>query len=346
MSDSEGKIVTLPNVQQIDAEAAAWLTVLGREHVTEEDRAELKRWLRQSERHRAAFEALGALWDDLEILKDLDDIGAAMSRVPEARVPFLRRRGFLATAACFAVAIVGASAFYVYGARSTVQTATFATGVGEQRTVELSDGSQLQLNTDTGIRVLYSRSERTVRLDRGEAHFDVAKSKRRPFRVSAGSSVVTAVGTAFTVRRRSDDFAEVTVEEGTVALTSAAGSGTISDKTADPSPLARLTAGQSVVFDEHVETIRQLPEAEIRRKLAWRQGVLVFSGEPLVEVIAEISRYTDIKIEITDPAVRDKPVAGYFPVSKIDGLFQSLELNFGIHVERVDATHVRLSSSS
>jgi transmembrane sensor len=110
--------------------------------------------------------------------------------------------------------------------------------------------------------------------------------------------------------------------------------------------LARLTAGQTAIVDQHVETIHQLAEAEIKRKLAWREGVLVYSGEPLSEVIAEVSRYTDIHIEIADPALAERPVAGYFPVSRIEGLFQSLELNFGIHVEHVDSTHVRLSASS
>jgi transmembrane sensor len=348
MSDSEAKVVTLPNVQQIEAEAAAWMTVLGRDCIGDEDRAEFKRWLRQSERHRATFEALGALWDDLEVLKELDDIGEAMSRTSMQRVPLVRKRGLIAAAASLAMAIVAAGALYIYDAHSLVQTAAFATGIGEQRTVELTDGSTIQLNTNTRVQVLYSRSERLVQLERGEAHFDVAKNKRRPFSVSAGNRLVKAVGTAFTVRRRDNDVVEVTVEEGTVALASLSTTGALiaQERIADRSPLAQLTSGQSVVFDDRVETIRQLPEPEIRRKLAWRQGALVYSGEPLAEVVAEISRYTDITIEIADPALAAKPVAGYFPVSKIEGLFQSLEINFGIHVDRVDATHVRLSSSS
>lgn len=347
MSDLDGKVVTLPSVQQIESEAAAWLTVLGREHVSEEDRAEFTRWLRQSERHRTTFDGLRALWDDLGVLQELNDIGEAMSRAPVPKVPLLRRRGFIAAAASVILAIGIAGAFYVHDARRLVQTATFATAVGEQRSIELADGSSIQLNTSTAVQVLFSRSKRVVQLTRGEARFVVAKDRRRPFSVNAGRNEVTAVGTVFTVRRRDEGAVEVTVEEGTVALDSlpAPGSVTAGGDNASPSQAPKLTAGQSTVFAERVETIRQLTEPELNRKLAWRQGVLVYSGEPLSEVIAEISRYTDIKIEITDPALASKPVAGYFPVTKIDGLLQSLELNFGIHVERVDARHVRLSSS-
>ncbi len=347
MSDVEGKVVSLPSAQQIETEAASWLVVLGREQVSVEDRAEFQRWLRQSERHRAAFESLKSLWGEMEILKELEDIGEAMVQAPVPHTPLLRRRGFLAAAASVLMVITAGGLFYANQWRGLEQTAMFDTAVGEQRTVELADGSTVELNTDTSMSVAFSRGERAVELMRGEAHFAVAKDKRRPFVVTAGSKVVRAVGTAFTVRRRSGDLVEITVEEGTVALASVQPPTMPEENetSIDTAPLAQLTAGQSVVLKERVETVQQLPKAELDRKLAWRKGVLVYSGESLEEVIAEVSRYTDIKIEIADPALAGKPVAGYFPVSRIDGLFQALELNFGIRVERLDATHVRLSSA-
>lgn len=345
MSDVEGKVVTLPSAQQIESEAASWLVVLGREQVSAEDRMEFKRWLRQSERHRTAFESLSAMWGEMEILKELEDIGEAMIQAPVSRTPLIQTRGFLAAAASVLMVIAAGGAFYANYLRGLNQVALFETGVGEQRIVELSDGSSVELNTDTSVQIAFTRGERAVKLARGEAHFAVAKDKRRPFAVTAGSTVVAAVGTAFTVRRREGDLVEVTVEEGTVALASSQPPAVTKETSPDSAPLAHLTAGQSVMLKESVETVQQLPKAELDRKLAWRKGVLVYSGEPLQEVIAEISRYTDIEIEIADPALAAKPVAGYFPVSRIDGLFQALQLNFGIHVERVDATHVRLSSA-
>jgi transmembrane sensor len=345
-SESDDKVVPLPSAQQVEVEAAAWLTVLGREHVSTEERAEFKRWLRHSERHRAAFEALSALWDDLEILQDLEDIGAAMTSAPAPSRSWPRRRVIVA-AASFAMAVIASGSFYVAHLRGLEQSGAFTTAIGEQRSVELSDGSVIQLNTDTRIDVSFSRSERFVRLVRGEAYFDVAKDADRPFSVVAGSRMVRAVGTAFTVRRRDDSAIEVTVEEGTVALASAPEReepGGPREESVDRTMLAQLTAGQSTVFDLRVESIVLVPESELKRKLAWRQGVLVYSGESLEEVVADISRYTDMRIEIADPALKARAVAGYFPVGRIDGFLQSLELNFGIRVERVSATHVRLSS--
>lgn len=347
-SDLDEKVVPLPSAQQVEAEAAAWLTVLGREHVTAEERAEFKRWLRHSERHRAAFEALSSLWEDMEILQDLEDIGAAMATAPVRSRSWPRKRVLMAAAASFAMALVASAGLYFAHLRGLEQRGTFMTAVGTQRTVELSDGSVIQLNTNTHVEVSLSRSERLVRLARGEAYFVVAKDAGRPFSVMAGSRIVKAVGTAFTVHRRANDAIEVTVEEGTVALGSApqrSDAGSVGEaQILDRTLLAQLTAGQSAVFDLRVEGIALVPESELKRRLAWRQGVLVYSGESLEEVVADVSRYTDIRIEIADPALNARSVAGYFPVARIDGFFQSLELNFGIRVERVSPTHVRLSS--
>jgi transmembrane sensor len=347
-NDSGDKVVPLPNAQQIEAEAAAWLTLLGREHVSNEERAEFNRWLRHGERNRVAFKELSALWGDLEILKDLNDIGAAVTSAPAHRTSSLRGRLFIAAAASFAMAVVAGGGLYFSHVRSLRQVEAFATAVGGQRTVELSDGSVIQLNTDTSVEVSFSRGERIVRLARGEAYFKVAKDRDRPFTVEAGSRSVRAVGTAFTVRRRSNDAIEVTVEEGTVALAAVSKGSVASTQvekiSIDRTPLAQLTAGQAAVFDRQVDDVALVPEPELKRKLAWRQGVLVYSGESLQDVVADVSRYTDIRIEIADPALKSRSVAGYFPVGRIDGFLQSLELNFGIRVERVSPTHVRLSS--
>jgi transmembrane sensor len=347
-SDSDEKVVPLPSAQQIEADAATWHTVLGREHVSSEERAEFHRWLRHSERHRSAFKELSTLWGDLRILEELNDIGAATASPPAQRTLLPRGRLFVAAAASLAIAVLAGGGLYFAHLRSLQQVEAFATVVGAQRTVDLSDGSVVQLNTDTRVDVSFSRAERLVRLTRGEAYFQVAKDSDRPFIVEAGSRMVRAVGTAFTVRRRSNDVIEVTVEEGTVALGSVAEGGAAAtvgkEMPIDRTSLAQLTAGQAAVFDLHVDDVALVPEPELKRKLAWRQGVLVYSGEPLEDVVADVSRYTDIRIEIADPALKTRSVAGYFPVGRIDGFLQSLELNFGIRVERVSATHVRLSS--
>ena len=80
------------------------------------------------------------------------------------------------------------------------------------------------------------------------------------------------------------------------------------------------------------------------RKLAWRQGQLIYTGQPLGEVLADISRYSNIKIELADPALANLPVGGAFRTDQIEAIFAALENNFGMHAEWIDPQHVRFTS--
>ena len=87
-----------------------------------------------------------------------------------------------------------------------------------------------------------------------------------------------------------------------------------------------------------------LAPPEATRKLAWRQGMLVFTGESLPSVVADVSRYTDVQIEIADPELNNLKVGGYFKVGEVEPMLEALEGSFGVRVERLDAKHVRLSA--
>lgn len=344
MSKTEDNIIALPSVEDIEAEAASWLTVLGREDVASTDMARFRLWLKKSERHREAFRTLSALWDDMTVLKELDDIAEAMVEMPQQEKQSLltrRRAAFAALAASLIIAITGGTIFQLTQSRNLVEKAVFITAVGEQKTIQLSDSSTVQMNTDSRMEIDFSASERRVRLLQGEAYFKVAKNSERPFLVYAAKGVVRAVGTAFTVRLRPNDAVEVTVEEGRVALVSLSNP-VIEERLS----MAELTAGQSAVFNEKVEHLAQMAQSEVSRKLAWRQGMLAYAGDPLADVIADISRYTDITIEIADPSLGTMPIGGHFRVGEIKALFDALELTFGIEVDYLSKNHVRLSSSS
>ncbi|MBL4787700.1 MAG: FecR family protein [Kordiimonadaceae bacterium] len=354
MRKSDYNIFLLPTMEDIEAEAAAWLTVFGREQVSDDERAEFQEWLRRSSKHRVVFETLSALWGDMEVLTELTDIAEAMPEVPTRAVkPVWRRREFFGSiAATFALVAVGTVAFVSSKENQLYQHASFATAVGEQRTVTLSDGSVLHINTDSVVEVDFTPGERTLRLAQGEVHFVVTKNTQRPFIVNAAGGAVRAVGTAFTVRLRANESIEVTVEEGRVALQKSVPRAETETETAGLEPIdaqpiiAELTAGQSAVFNEEVEEIQHMPIVDLRRKLAWREGLLVFAGDSLSDVVEDISRYTDITIEIVDPAVADMPIGGYFRVGEINALFDALEQTFGLKVEFVTPDHVRISQSS
>ena len=352
---SPKNIITLPSIESIEAEAASWIIVLGREKINEADLSEFKYWLNQSERHRSAFNELTDLWDNLNILKELDDIAESVSTLPDLQPVFWQHRSFIALAASIFICFIISGTLYWQHLTEFDQQALFVTAVGEQRTVVLSDGSTIQLNTNSQLEIDFSQDKRILRLVKGEAYFNVAKNKHRPFSVYAGGGVVQAIGTAFNVRLKLLDVIEVTVEEGVVALISLEKKKSFVPKNLDlTSPhvsenkniLTKLSAGQSTTFDHTVEKVTQLALPAMNRKLAWRQGVLVYENVPLRKVIDDISRYTNITIEIADPSLRTLPIAGHFRVGEIEALFDSLEITFGLNVKRINKNYIRLSNES
>jgi transmembrane sensor len=191
------------------------------------------------------------------------------------------------------------------------------------------------------VTVRYAADARDVQLMRGEAHFTVASDPSRPFSVYAADRVVTAVGTAFSVQLR-HDAVQVMVAEGKVRL-SELRTAQVTIPSGQPEvALPSLEAGQIALLREGSQQVAALAPAELERKLAWRQGILAFAGEPLLQVLQEIERYTDIVIEVTDPALRELPVAGRLRIDDMESMLQALQLMADVRVERLNARHVRL----
>src|SRR5262249_28353313 len=115
-----------------------------------------------------------------------------------------------------AAAAVGAVALGVWMTR--LSTERFNTPVGELREIQLADGSIVNLNAQSEVVVQFTRSERDIRLARGEAMFKVARDPARPFRVRTTNAIVEAVGTQFNVNARPDGTTTVAVLEGKVKL--------------------------------------------------------------------------------------------------------------------------------
>ena len=217
----------------------------------------------------------------------------------------------------------------------------------------------MHLNTNSQLHVAYSTSARQVRLLQGEAHFKVAENADAPFRVQAGSEWVEAVGTAFAVHL-SENGVDVTVTEGRVKLSRTAAGADAATTTVDAatgghvmpveqSALGMLEAGQRAVIvqeDSNVSGSVSIDAADVDRELAWRDGVLLFTGEPLDVVVREISRYTTMQIEIADPSIRALPVGGRFPIGETDAMFYALETNFGLAVMRASPDRAVISAAS
>lgn len=322
--------------------------------------------------------------DDLEVLKHQFKLDTIMGGVKaeERRRFWVSRKTVLqlgAMAAAVALFIVGAAIvqpFNVLGPEAQEEQVyqTFATAVGQQRVVTLEDGSTVELNTNTIIDVEYTSGGRLVHLKKGEAHFSVEKDITRPFIVAAGDTGVRAVGTAFNVYRAPDAPVEVIVTEGVVDLIKATpetdlvasfAAQPIEQVSVQPAlptlqasnevPLIRLTAGQSfkvaevaeVVVAEIVpEPVTTVPQSVIEQELSWRRGMLVFQGEPLEEVVNELSRYTEARFIIEDDGIRSRRVGGRYKTDDVDGLLSVLEQGLDIRVRRDGDSLIFLSDAS
>jgi len=311
--------------REIDSQAAAWAVKLDAGRLTPEEEAALEGWLAQDARHLGAFgKARGiALFSAraraLGKNFDAGNFGTVKPSLPT------RRRVLLASG--IAAGLAGIAA----GTGIIIRLAgenTYTTRLGETRVIMLEDGSVITLNTNTQARVRYTKEQRTIDLDRGEALFDVAKNKARPFIVQAGSTLVRAVGTSFTVKRLPDEPVQVLVREGIVEIKQPNVAAAVS---------LRAAANTRAIAPENAPiAATAVPVAEVNRELVWRVGRLAFEGETLGEAATTFARYSDTKIVIDDSGVSNHRITGLFVSNDPVGFSKAIAIALNLHVETRD----------
>ena len=234
---------------------------------------------------------------------------------------------------------------------------TYTTETGEIKTVALADGSRITLNSNSQVEVLFTDSTRALSLASGEALFDVAHEADRPFYVRAAGTIVKAVGTAFNVELGKDNV-EVTVTDGVIEITKVfkkalqiddlrAMARDLSTKVSSSnSSTRRVAAGEvAIIRDIDLPVIAQIDQEDVKVKLAWQHGELVFTGESLDHVIAEVSRYTGTTIVIVDESISNIAIGGRFKTGDVENLLDILEHGFDIKATRVGENLVHLASA-
>jgi transmembrane sensor len=220
---------------------------------------------------------------------------------------------WLAVAATLIVAIVTADIvlFHIPAADHHLRTAR-----GEQRTLELPDGSVLRLNTLSRAKVMYDEHVRRVELIEGEALFQVAKDSQRPFEVHTPDAVVRALGTTFNVYRRADGT-RIAVVEGKVSLTS--------HDTRSAAARPGLALGPNQVARVETDGAVGVPrDVDAGQVTAWTQRRLIFDEEPLASVVAEFNRYSQRQLRIEDAALAQLHINGVFDADDPDALIAYL----------------------
>jgi transmembrane sensor len=299
------------------------------------------------------------------------------------RPPNRRRRRplfVLATAASLLV-VVGIAAHWLMATRGQV----IETQRGERRQVALADGSVVQIDPETRIRVDYQADYRRVYLEHGRALFHVAKNAHRPFWVQADETTVRAVGTAFAVEE-AHDAVVVTVAEGKVAVmpvhprsADAAEKPAVMPGTAAPKntlavvtvhgstdsatraagtaiPAAALSSGFAngeifLTANEQVTvagsgTAEPVREVDSRRELAWAEGRLIFESESVDRAVREFNRYNRIQITVNDTELSHRPISGVFSASDPESFVAFIQSVAPVHVTRNAAADIAINRAN
>lgn len=315
---------------QLEVEAAQLRAALESGSASEDD---VSRWIGNDPERIVTYERIAG-WssrlDRLLILRPRGSIDPDLL-APEASkvhlLSLLLGRPALSSFAAIATVVAISLAVFLPSYLSEV-----ATGVGERRQIVLEDGSTIELNTSSTVSVHFKDSVREVLLHSGEAMFNVAKDINRPFRVITNERVITAVGTAFSVRRPGEVETHVVVDEGVVAV-SPQGVAFIGGSSSSKD-LTYLMAGTMARFKEGKAEVTQLNTEQLAGRLAWRNGFVSFDGEPISVAIEEFNRYHRLGIVVA-PDIRSIRVGGYFKVSDREGFVRALALTFGIETVRL-----------
>jgi transmembrane sensor len=333
-----GDVHKLPSTEHTEREASTWFARMNADDVTDDDRTRFEAWLGAQSCNAKAYAALSATWQELVESGPLVRAVYFGQVMNAASAPPARRRRWAVTVVAAGIAaIVLGGAWNLFKQKEETR---FQTAIGEQVAVALPDGSSFDLNTNSRIYVDYSQRRRVIRLEHGEAFFKVAHDAQRPFWVRAGDYWVRAVGTAFNVYLTPTGV-EVTVSEGTVNVVHAAGNESPPSDAAITQSASPVSAGEQADAHGRAEVIHELNSAQLTRLLAWRKSSLYFQDQPLGEVVNELMRYTTLKIEFDDDALRQLPVGGTFQTSPegAEALLTMLRDGFGTTIRRDGEGH-------
>ena len=298
-------------------EAIAWLAKLNAPDLSPADEARFFEWLNASPLHQAAYIKAEELWQRGDALQR---VSAASTR-SFLKVPMPQWQGWAVACACLLV--VGLVLSPQFNHRDSHQA--YQTAIGEQREIQLEDGSRITLNTDTKLDMTFTDSARIAQLQQGEVFFDIAPDPQRPFDVMTDSGQVRVLGTRFAVRRLDAD-AVVTVVEGRVAL---------GGKPADQNefvPRLTLNANERASLDA-AQAGKGAEALDAQAALSWRNRQLIYRDQPLADVIADLNRYFPEPIGLQDPALGERRITAVIQLSDLTSTLRAVSQSLNLRVE-------------
>lgn len=313
------------SAEALQREAIEWLLTLDSPECSQTEREAFQSWLSGSKEHQRVYWQVSQGWDKLGRFKDRDF--AVRREALQAR-PAKHRRvkpyASWATAAGLML-FIGYATFSSNGWYG--QAHHYQTLRGQRQNIQLADGSSIELSADSELRTRLNRNERLVELLRGEAYFTVKHDAERPFVVTAVNGEITDIGTRFDVRV-DDAQVEVAVEEGSVRI--------------DAAESRTLQAGQIAAYDQRGQFV-ETGALDVKQRIAWRSGLLIFQNQPLHQVIAELQRYHDVSVSLASPSLAKLKVSGTFHTDNLDNALNVIAMTLPVQIRRSEAGDVILT---
>jgi len=360
--DSAGASTSMTRATDIEQRASEWLIRSEGEEFTGSERADMQRWL-QEPRNRVIFLRLQAAWRrasrlrrarpldrnvDPDLLENTDLTCRLPDNTGKSGWPVRIAAGAAATLIIY---LIGLAGWIVLRPSHWIP---YSTGIGGYENIELADGSDIQLNTDTQIRTRLTARAREIQLVRGEAMFKIATDRQRPFTIQAANIAVRVnqlggKSAALVVRLRAPNAIDVSVTRGSAVLEPAEHWWDLGFR--------RSAAATSTIVEGDLAAIRpqgmhltRVGLEELNRKLSWTVGLLFFQGETLTEVTDEFNRYNRKHLIVADPAIAGRRIGGAFQATDPDSFVSALRMGFGVRADELrqansDYGVIRLTSA-
>ncbi len=315
--------------EKINQQARAWYVRLGSEQAGADDWHDFTVWLEADPKHIDAYDRVELALLDISPQETksgvLNNPVGKPEENPSDKIIVLQEkrrllkpipRSYLAgIAATFIAALALLFSANIFQSPANIQH--YATNIGEYENIVLSDGTRINLNTNTKLSVQMGKKIRAVTLYSGEAYFDIAQDTKRGFIVNVKDTIITDIGTAFSVNFYESTLS-VSVAHGIVDMQS-------------PVQKVRLTKGQKAVRLSGAKTMT-IASVEIDNISTWRDGVLVFENAPLSSIVPELNRYFKTSIVLMDEQTAALTFSGVLNISDQDKMINSIEALLPVRV--------------
>lgn len=342
--------------EKILEDACDWIARIDR-GLSESETIQFQEWLYEKPEHLTQMLKTAKMWDKMDDLERLSDI-FPQNQVKRKKSSFVW--GSLAASLILAFTLTFYDLSDVLSDNNDTVVlqpveSTYQTKIGEIDTITLPDSSVLVLNTNTIVHMKYTNEVRVLELKQGEIHIDVAHDESRPLSVLANGKMFQAVGTAFNVEV-SANVVELIVTEGKVLVEDKSANQFKADiannKIKLPKTSLAVSKGEKIDLDIDKKSVKakqivKLAPIDIISSLSWQERKLIFRGETLAHVVDEISRYTDLQIELdNNEELKNINVVGVFKTGDVTELLVEFKKHFNITHEKTSDNKIKLFFAS